>query len=307
MKLLKQNNLILMYILCLIAMVLISYYAYNYIIENDDIKYSYNVPVKDYSTSIIINNINNNNDILKINDNVSFRYTGYGLELITDGSDNILKINDNVSFRYIGYGLELITNNINMDDIDKILSKSTKKVNDVSYKRYVTELLNVRESPDTDSNVLGKLKIKTEINVTGEVEDDNWVRIKFKDGEGYVCADYLVDSIDGIENFTYNWDWNGPKLNPYNGANKGVNGKETYYNLDMSKIVRMMQQRGFGEYWIRSDGVKMLGNYVMVAANLNVHPRGSLVETSLGTGLVCDTGTFAISNPHQLDIATTWE
>ena len=44
----------------------------------------------------------------------------------------------------------------------------------------------------------------------------------------------------------------------------------------------------------------------MCAANLNVHPRGSLVETSMGTAIVCDTGGFAYSNSTQLDIATTW-
>ena len=80
--------------------------------------------------------------------------------------------------------------------------------------------------------------------------------------------------------------------------------KETYYNLDMSGVISIM--RGIGnndQYWVRSDGVKMLGDYVMVAANLNIRPRGSLVETSLGTGIVCDTGGFAAVNPTQLDIA----
>ena len=41
----------------------------------------------------------------------------------------------------------------------------------------------------------------------------------------------------------------------------------------------------------------------MCAANLNLHPYGSLVESSLGTCMVVDTGTFAQSNPTQLDIA----
>ena len=44
----------------------------------------------------------------------------------------------------------------------------------------------------------------------------------------------------------------------------------------------------------------------MVAANLNVHPRGSIVETSLGLGIVCDTGGFASGNATQLDIAVSW-
>lgn len=106
---------------------------------------------------------------------------------------------------------------------------------------------------------------------------------------------------------TVNITWNGSVLSAFSGVNYGPSGKETYYNLDMSGVVSIM--RGIGNtdaYWVRSDGVKMLGDYVMVAANLSVHPRGSLVETSLGTGIVCDTGGFAASNANQLDIATSW-
>lgn len=102
-------------------------------------------------------------------------------------------------------------------------------------------------------------------------------------------------------------EWDGPVLNAFNGTVTGPNGKETYYNLDMSGVVEIM--RGLGntdEYWVREDGVKMLGDYIMCAANLEVHPRGSLVESSLGTCIVCDTGGFAASNPNQLDIAVTW-
>lgn len=100
-------------------------------------------------------------------------------------------------------------------------------------------------------------------------------------------------------------------LNAYDGVFYGPSGKETYYNLPMEGVVSHMRGRGFSEeeypYWVREDGCKMLGDYIMVAANLGVHPRGSIVETSLGMGLVCDTGDFAKTNKHQLDIATTWE
>lgn len=101
--------------------------------------------------------------------------------------------------------------------------------------------------------------------------------------------------------------WKGPVLSAGRGVNYGPSGKETYYNLDMSVIVSIM--RGMGntdEYWVREDGCKMLGDYIMVAANLDLHPRGSIVETSLGEGIVCDTGGFARNNPTQIDIATTW-
>lgn len=104
--------------------------------------------------------------------------------------------------------------------------------------------------------------------------------------------------------------WSGEKLSPWAGVVYGPSGKETYYNLNMSGVVSIMRGMGFDEanypYWVRDDGCKMLGSYIMVAANLDVHPRGSLVECSLGTAIVCDTGGFAYSNANQLDVATTW-
>ena len=101
--------------------------------------------------------------------------------------------------------------------------------------------------------------------------------------------------------------WRGPSLTKGRGTIQGPSGKETYYNLNMSGVVSIMRRMGYDyEYWVRDDGVKMFGNYVMVAANLNLRPRGSLVQTSLGMGMVCDTGTFARRNPTQIDIATAW-
>lgn len=97
------------------------------------------------------------------------------------------------------------------------------------------------------------------------------------------------------------------KLTASKGVNYGPSGRETYYNLNMDGVVSIMQDMGYeGQYWVREDGVKMYGDYVMVAADLNTHPRGSLVESSLGTAIVVDTGSFAASDPNQLDIATAW-
>jgi hypothetical protein len=104
--------------------------------------------------------------------------------------------------------------------------------------------------------------------------------------------------------------WRGPVLTARAGTIQGPSGKETYYNLPMHGVVRTMRGLGYSEtefpYWIRPDGCKMLGDKIMVAANLNVHPMGSVVETSLGSGLVCDTGGFSRSNPYQLDLAVNW-
>lgn len=119
-----------------------------------------------------------------------------------------------------------------------------------------------------------------------------------KDVQGFAaeCISFFEEHI-----------WRGPSLSKGRGTIQGPSGKETYYNLNMSGVVSIMRRMGYDyEYWVRDDGVKMFGNYVMVAANLNLRPRGSLVQTSLGMGIVCDTGTFARRNPTQIDIATSW-
>ena len=104
--------------------------------------------------------------------------------------------------------------------------------------------------------------------------------------------------------------YNGAKLSRSRGSIQGPSGKETYYNLNMNGVVSIMRRMGFSEseypYNVRADGVKCLGPYVMVAAHLGNRPRGSKVQTSLGTGIVCDTGGFAANNPTQIDIATAW-
>jgi hypothetical protein len=75
----------------------------------------------------------------------------------------------------------------------------------------------------------------------------------------------------------------------------------------MSGIVARLQRNGYeGEYWIREDGCKMYGHYIMVAANFELHPYGSVIETSLGLAIVCDTGGFVKWNPTGIDIATNW-
>ena len=103
------------------------------------------------------------------------------------------------------------------------------------------------------------------------------------------------------------FDYNGPVLSRSRGTTSGPSGKETYYNLNMSGCINIMSSRGFHEpYWVRSDGVKMYGYYVMCAAGLSIRPKGSIVESSKGLAIVVDTGGFASRNPRQLDIAVTW-
>ena len=96
-------------------------------------------------------------------------------------------------------------------------------------------------------------------------------------------------------------------LNKKIGKVTGPEGIETYYNLDMSGVIDIMKEIGIDyDYWVRDDGVKMYGEYVMVAADLDEHSRGSLVNTSLGKGIVCDTGDFVYTTDVDYDIAVNW-
>lgn len=99
-------------------------------------------------------------------------------------------------------------------------------------------------------------------------------------------------------------------LTPSKGAqlyidSDSVAHRETYYDLPMNVVIGSC---GGGDYTIRAaDGAKIdKDGYVLVAANYNIYPRCSIVETSLGPGKVYDTGGFALRYPHGFDLATDW-
>ena len=102
---------------------------------------------------------------------------------------------------------------------------------------------------------------------------------------------------------------------PYSVLNKrmGVNyfngQKETYYNLRMTGVIRLLDDMGIphGEYWIRDDGAKMLGEYIMLATDTNRIPKGTIWETSLGTGMIVDHCSGSESYPGVwIDVAVNW-
>ena len=79
---------------------------------------------------------------------------------------------------------------------------------------------------------------------------------------------------------------------------------ETWYDLNMSKVVQRAQDMGIPcEYWVRDDGVKMFGPWVICAG----HPskiRYTFVQTSLGDGIILD--THEMDDAELIDIATEW-
>lgn len=189
---------------------------------------------------------------------------------------------------------------------------------DFNKSGWTSTRVNVREMPNTNSTILEVYKLNTEISYADY--DDNWVVIQYNDGFAYLSKQYISDEKIIIErkeksnntksnesSSDYSYSGSG-HLTKKAGVYYGPSGKETYYNLPMGGVIKYMKQEGYDyEYWVRDDGCKMYGDYIMIAADLSIRPKGTLVETSLGTGIVCDTGTFVYSGDSTwIDIAVAW-
>lgn len=210
-----------------------------------------------------------------------------------------------------------------LDDVSNELDDEEKYEATHTKTGYTNTGVNVRKERSKDSNKLDLLYINTKIQY---VEDKNskWVKIKYNDGnEGYVKKEYISDNQTKIEvkkevNTSTNSSSNNTNSNSNSniasthltrsaGVNTFQGHRESYYNLDMSGVVQIMRNAGYNyNYWVRDDGVKMFGNYVMIAANFNLYPRGTIIQCSLGTAIVCDTGGFVSRWPNGFDIATAW-
>ena len=79
---------------------------------------------------------------------------------------------------------------------------------------------------------------------------------------------------------------------------------EKYYNKNMSKVIQNAQEAGIPcEYWVRSDGVKCFGPWIVLASHPSV-TRYTRIQTSLGEGIVLDRHT--VDDEKLIDIAVTW-
>lgn len=187
-------------------------------------------------------------------------------------------------FREISDRLDNIERNIELLNNEIIILKETASETDAKID-------------DIDNTLINKI----------DTEIDNYIADMNEIAEIEELEEDIVNQNNTYVNTTYTQPTGDGVLTASKGVNYYGNQKETYYNLPMDGVISIAKSQGIeGEYWVRDDGCKMYGNYIIVAANLDVHPRGSLVETSLGTGIVLDTGGFATSNPNQVDIAADW-
>ena len=98
--------------------------------------------------------------------------------------------------------------------------------------------------------------------------------------------------------------------NSFNGYYEGPNGKEFYYNIDAYGIIKLARSKGYDEesypYWVREDGCRMFGKYIICAVDYNKHSYGSIINTSLGKAICLDTGGLLIDGTRDVDILTDW-
>lgn len=94
-----------------------------------------------------------------------------------------------------------------------------------------------------------------------------------------------------------NYSSSGGKLTPSGGVFHGPSGKETYYSQ------RVLPGGGLnipGRHVAADGTVRDADGYIVIASD--ILPKGSITETSLGTGKVYDTGV----GHAGVDIYTNW-
>lgn len=128
----------------------------------------------------------------------------------------------------------------------------------------------------------------------------------------------MISSIIGIILLSLNCGvlLNNNQLRPQSqisyGFYEGPSGLESYYYANPYYIEKIVESLGYDyEYHVRGDGVQMVGDYCIVASNIDQYPYGTVLETSLGLGMVLDCGQFGghilnYESEYTLDIGTVW-
>lgn len=198
-------------------------------------------------------------------------------------------------------------------ELSSAITDTQVKVEELSSIQEPTEAV-IPENSESTENATNNSEVTESVEgdflMTDETIDEQIDETVYEESTYYdeyvETEDYYAEESWTEDTYTA-YSYSGPVLTATAGTVQGPSGKETYYNLNMSGVVSLMNSLGYDyTYWVRDDGCKMFGDYIMCAASLDIRPRGSLIETSLGTAIVCDTGTFAYDNAYQLDIATTW-
>lgn len=186
---------------------------------------------------------------------------------------------------------------------------------------YTTVGLNIREQPNKESNIIDVVNINTELTTVDNSNENGWTKIKMNDNYYYVASKYLSNTKVEIkpkvtENTKKNTNTNNKNnTNTNNKNNTNTKNKNTGV-LTKSKGVNYFN--GHRETWysqkvLPGKGLKIPGRHVdsrglvcdgdgYICVASSDYPKGTIVETSLGTGKVYDSGCAS----GTIDIYTNW-
>ena len=178
---------------------------------------------------------------------------------------------------------------------------------------YATVELNIREQPNKESNIIDVININTELTTVDNSNENGWTKIKMNDNYYYVASKYLSNTkveikpkvVENTKKNTNTTTKNNTNTKNKNTGvltkSKGVNyfngHRETWYS---QKVLPGKGLKIPGRH-VDSRGLVCDGDgYICVASS--DYPKGTIVETSLGTGKVYDSGCAS----GTIDIYCNW-
>ena len=247
--------------------------------------------------------------------------TSTGFSFYTEYQNDIT---DTVPDTYVEASSEIPVVNLHTESMIKIPDSDILELNAEDNEPEVPKIYNVSlvEVPKitlSTESVLTSEQGIDEVIIADEIEDSTEQSDTSEESQDIVVVESHEAIITPAEDTPESMETGivipfenvaGPEhITKQSGTFAGPSGKETYYNLNMSGCVSIMRNLGYSEdeypVWTRDDGVKMFGYYVMVAANTYAYPKGTVIETSMGTAMVVDHCVRAESE-QLLDIAVTW-
>lgn len=198
-----------------------------------------------------------------------------------------------------------ITNTTEEIAIEKTITEQTPEKEETYTTMYSTTGLNIRFEPNTDSKIFNTVAINTELMTVDDSEENGWIKIKLDDDYYYVARRYVSTEKTKIQTTsrgettskTYKQSSGSGVLTKSKGVNYFNGHKETWYSQ------RVLPGGGLkipGRH-VNSQGLVCdKDGYICVASS--DYSKGIIVETSLGTGKVYDSGCAS----GTIDIYTDW-
>ena len=154
----------------------------------------------------------------------------------------------------------------------------------IQQEGWTTTTLNVREQPNTDSNVLDTLPFNTYIKYYEY--NDEWAEISFDNGQAYISRDYISDEECDFVMYDI------PK---YEGFKSWMSYKAITNRSSKQYKLQQIASTGFG-------GVRVVDNRMCIAIGTAFNADiGSYVDLILEDGFIIPCIVADIKNPKHTD------